>query len=598
MRDIHQVLQEHWGYAAFRPVQEDVIRSALAGRDTLALLPTGGGKSICYQVPALALGGLCVVVSPLIALMKDQVDRLKKQGISARALISGMGYAEMENTLEACVHGKCSFLYVSPERLRTDLFRARAPRLPVKLIAVDEAHCISQWGYDFRPTYMALPEFRALYPGVPVLALTATATQPVADDIMQRLAFADGRCIRAPFARPELALWVAYGEDKIGKLLHIAERVQGSGIVYLRDRKGTVRMAHLLRENGVSASAYHAGMRMEERDAVQQAWSKGDVRFVAATNAFGMGIDKGDVRAVVHMELPPDIESWYQEAGRAGRDGQPSHAFLLLGPGDRGRALMKLEGSFPSLPQVRRVYQAFADMHRIALGSGQFETYSLDLRGLAERSAETPAIAMNAMKALELNGDLALSDGVHTPSRVFMRASSSTVYDLRVRDPRLGPLLEALLRLYGGLFEEASIVEELRLAKHLQWDLSTVKDRLIELQKTGVLNYQPATEAPTATLLVPRRDAQRLMLDPAALADRKQRATDRLNAMITLASPRTRCRERSALVYFGELAETDCGRCDRCKARTDQGANTASTPLSANDDDLHQARWLADEQGA
>ncbi|QQR85826.1 MAG: RecQ family ATP-dependent DNA helicase [Flavobacteriales bacterium] len=598
MRDIHQVLQEHWGYSAFRPVQEDVIRSALAGRDTLALLPTGGGKSICYQVPALAMGGLCVVVSPLIALMKDQVDRLRKQGIPAKALISGMGYAEMENTLEACVHGKCSFLYVSPERLRTDLFRARAPRLPVKLIAVDEAHCISQWGYDFRPTYMAIPEFRALYPAVPVLALTATATQQVADDIMQRLAFVDGRCIRAPFARPELALWVAYGEDKIGKLLRIAERVPGSGIVYLRDRKGTVRLSQLLRENGVSASAYHAGMRMEDRDAVQQAWSKGEVRFVAATNAFGMGIDKGDVRAVVHMELPPDIESWYQEAGRAGRDGQPSHAFLLLGPGDRERAAQKLESSFPTLAQVRLVYQAFADMHRIALGAGQFETYELDLRGLAERSAQTPAAVMNAMKALELNGDLSLSDGVHSPSRVFMRASSNTVYDLRLRDARLGPLLEGLLRLYGGLFEEASIVEELRLAKHLEWSASTVKERLLELQKLGILHYQSASEAPSATLLVPRRDAQRLMLDPAALAERKQRATDRLTAMIALASPKTRCRERAALEYFGEQARADCGRCDRCKARAHQDAATASTPLNATDDDLHQARWLADEQGA
>ncbi|MFZ1686638.1 MAG: RecQ family ATP-dependent DNA helicase [Flavobacteriales bacterium] len=589
MKDIHEVLGTHWGYTAFRPLQERIIRSVLEGRDTLALLPTGGGKSLCYQVPALAMGKLCLVVSPLIALMKDQTERLKKQGVPAKAMFSGMAYAELENALEACALGKSAFLYVSPERLRSELFLARAQRLPVGLIAVDEAHCISQWGYDFRPAYMGIPEIRAKFPGVPVLALTATATPTVAEDIMAKLAFREPNLMRAPFQRPELTFWVSQGEDKLGRLLRIAQRVEGSGIVYLRDRKGTVRMAGTLQQQGISAAAYHAGLSMEERDSTQHAWASGDVRYVAATNAFGMGIDKGDVRAVVHMDLPPDLESWYQEAGRAGRDGAPSYAFLLQGPGDAERARERLRSSFPSLAEVRLVYQSFADTHRIALGSGKDEAYALDLRDLAKKTQLQPNTVLNALKALELNGDLALSDGLHSPSRVLLTTNAKTVYDLRLNDQRHGPLLEALLRMYGGLFEEAALIEELRIAQHMQWSTGTVKDRLLELQRLGLLSYLPSSHEPAVTLMVPRRDAQRLMLDPEALNNRKVRAAERLEAMIAFASSSTLCREHHVLSYFGENTTADCGRCDRCMARKE-----GTGPLGDNAAKAREKRWLVD----
>ncbi|MEO8066618.1 MAG: RecQ family ATP-dependent DNA helicase [Flavobacteriales bacterium] len=591
MKDIHDVLRTHWGYDSFRPLQERIINSVLEGRDTLALLPTGGGKSLCYQVPALASGRLCLVISPLIALMKDQTERLKKQGIPARAMFSGMAYAELENALEACALGKSSFLYVSPERLRSELFLARASRLPIGLIAVDEAHCISQWGYDFRPAYMGIPEIRAKFPGVPVLALTATATPKVAEDIMVKLAFRETNILRSPFQRPELTFWVSRGEDKLGRLLRIAQRVQGSGIVYLRDRKGTVRMAETLQQHGISAAAYHAGLSMEERDRAQRAWASGEVRYVAATNAFGMGIDKGDVRAVVHMDLPPDLESWYQEAGRAGRDGEPSFAFLLHGPGDVDRARDRLRTNFPSLAEVRKVYQGFADTHRIALGSGKDEAYTLDLRDLARRTKLLPNTVLNALKALELNGDVALSDGLHSPSRVLLTTDPKAVYDLRLNDPKLGPLAEALLRMYGGLFEEAALIEEIRVAQHLQWSVSTVKERLHELQRLGLLSYTPSSSEPAVTLTVPRRDAQRLMLDHDALTARKVRATERIEAMIAFASPEVTCRESQVLKYFGERATAECGRCDRCMARKE-----ATGPLGESMAQARLERWIEDAQ--
>ncbi|HRP00137.1 MAG TPA: ATP-dependent DNA helicase RecQ, partial [Flavobacteriales bacterium] len=371
--DIHEVLRRHWGYAAFRPVQEEVIRSVMAGRDTLALLPTGGGKSLCFQVTALAMGRLCLVISPLIALMKDQVDRLRALGIQARAVTSAMSRTEVDNALESAAVGRLSFLYVSPERLGTELFQARLPRMPIGLVAVDEAHCISQWGYDFRPSYLRVSELRERLPGVPFVALTATATPRVATDIMERLLFKTPHVVRGNFERPELVLWVSHGEDRMGRLLKVLRNIPGTAIVYVRDRRGTQRVATFLANNGISSAAYHAGLSAEQRERIQQEWTTGAVRCVAATNAFGMGIDKADVRCVVHLEPPPDLESYYQEAGRGGRDGRTAHAFLLHGPGDEERLRERVEQSFPELTTVRRIYQAFADEHRIALGAGQLE---------------------------------------------------------------------------------------------------------------------------------------------------------------------------------------------------------------------------------
>jgi ATP-dependent DNA helicase RecQ len=604
--DPREVLRRHWGYAAFRPRQEEIIACALRGEDALALLPTGGGKSLCYQVPALCMGRLCIVVSPLIALMKDQVEGLRERGIAAKAITAGMKRAEVENTLEAAALGKLSFLYVSPERLGTDLFQGHLPRMPLGLIAVDEAHCISQWGYDFRPAYLRIAELRARVPSVPVLALTASATPEVARDIMDRLAFRRPRLVRGSFARPELVLWVSHGEDRMGRLLKILRALPGTAIVYARDRKGTVRIAQLLAQQGISAAAYHAGLRADERDRIQRDWTAGATRVVAATNAFGMGIDKADVRCVIHLEPPPDLESYYQEAGRGGRDGRTAHAFLLTGPGDRQRAEERLRLSFPALEEVRRVYQALADMHGIALGSGLLEAYAIDIAALAQRAALRPPVVAHALKALELGGYLALSDGARSPSRVLITADAASVHRLRIGDQRHGPLLEALLRMHGGLYEEPSLIDEARIARHIGKDAAEVIKQLQALERMGILSYQPRSDAPTATLLVPRADADRLQLDPAALKDRQRRATERLKAMLHYVEAIGTCRMRMLLDYFGEPLAADCGRCDACTRKSaaqaygtlHEAAPLAEEPLADYERDIEHERLRRDEYGA
>lgn len=601
-RDIHTVLREHWGFAAFRPDQERIINAVLEGKDTLALLPTGGGKSLCFQVPAMAMGRSCLVVSPLIALMKDQVARLHAQGITARAIVSGMAHQEIDNALESAALGKLSFLYVSPERLGTELFKARLPRLPLGLIAVDEAHCISQWGYDFRPAYRRIAEVREVVPDVPVLALTASATGAVAQDIMQQLHFKRPHVVRGSFQRPELVLWVSQGEDGHGRLLKVLRNVPGTAIVYIRDRRGTVRIAHFLAQHGIVAEAYHAGLPTPERDRIQQAWTKGDIRCVVATNAFGMGIDKPDVRAVVHMDLPPDLESYYQEAGRGGRDGKTAYAFLLTGPGDERRSRERLETSFPPLFDVRKVYQSFADSHGIAVGAGLLETYEVDLQALALRSKLPANTVAQSLKALELDGHVALSDGLRTPSRVLITAPASTVYRIRVNNTRHGPLIEALLRLYGGLFEESAIIEELRLARLAEWSVDTVRTRLRELEQQQVLIYRPQSDSPALTLLRPRADAQRLSLDPTALKDRKARATARMEAMIAYVKGSDECRAQSLLHYFDETGTSACGRCDICRSKLEAYRSMADMKNSVDDPqmpytDMELLRRDMDEEG-
>lgn len=601
IREPLAVLQQHWGYSSFRAGQEDIVSRVLQGKDTLALLPTGGGKSICYQVPALCMGRLCLVISPLIALMKDQVEGLNRRGITARALVSGMRAAEIENALEAAAVGKLAFLYVSPERLGTELMKARLPRLPLGLIAVDEAHCISQWGHDFRPAYRRIAEVRALAPKVSVLALTASATPAVAADIMAQLCFTDGRLMRASFARPELTLWVSHGEDRTGRLLRVLREVPGSAIVYARERRTTVRVAQLLNQHGITSAAYHAGLGTEERDRIQGGWTSGSIRCVAATNAFGMGIDKADVRAVIHLEPPPDLESYYQEAGRAGRDGVSSWAFLLTGPGDGERARERLREGFPTLDQVRKVHQAFADQHGIALGSGLHETYAVDVNALMKRTGLRAGIVTNALKALELDEQLVLSDGAHSPSRAMLITDSASVHHLRVSDARLGRVLEALLRAHGGLFEVPTVIDEARLARLADMPATKFTASLRELDDLGVLSYRPRTDSPQATLLRPRADSARMTLDPTALRDRQRRAEDRLEALLRFIGDSRTCRMKAVLQYFGETLEDNCGNCDACKrGRTGGGPGSigqASEPLAHYERDVSSARMLKDEYG-
>jgi ATP-dependent DNA helicase RecQ len=594
-KDIHEVLREHWGYTQFRPVQEDVIRSVMAGKDTLALLPTGGGKSICFQVPALATGRLCLVISPLIALMKDQVERLKRMGIPARAITSAMSHVEIDNTLESAAVGRLAFLYVSPERIGSELFQARLPRMPIGIIAVDEAHCISQWGYDFRPSYLRIQELREKLPGTPVLALTATATPTVATDIMEKLGFRAPHAIRGNFHRPELVLWVSHGEDRHGRLLKVLRNIPGTAIVYVRERRITTRIASLLNEHGIQASAYHAGLTTEQRDTIQQEWTTGNIRCVVATNAFGMGIDKSDVRCVVHLEPPPDLESYYQEAGRGGRDGKTAHAFLLTGPGDAEKLQERVERGFPTLDEVRRVYQAFANEHRIAMGSASLESYDLDLAALAKRCGLPASTTAAALKTLELDGKLALSEGARTPSRILIIADQRVIYHLRVNDRRFGPVLEALLRAYGGLYEEPVLIEEHRIARLLDTTVEKLVKLLNELDRQRVLMYRPRSDAPRVTLLTPRMDAQRMTLDPAAHRDRIQRAQDRMDAMLDFVNGEE-CRMRMLLRYFGEPMERDCGHCDRCMVRKPPSlADQAHQPLPDNPTTVAALRTFLDE---
>jgi len=593
-RDLQEVLHSTWGFSAFRPVQEQVIAHVMAGRDTLALLPTGGGKSLCFQVPGLAMGGLCLVISPLVALMRDQVQALRARGVRARALTSDMSRQEIDITLDNAALGKVDFLYVAPERLGSELFAARLHRLPITLIAVDEAHCIRQWGYDFRPAYQRIAEVRAGFPTVPVIALTASATPAVAEDIMAKLKFRAPNMVHGSFHRPELVLWVYRTEDRIGRLLRICAKAEGAGIVYMRDRRGTVRIAQALQREGISAEAYHAGLSFAERDRVQQAWMQGALRVVVATNAFGMGIDKPDVRLVVHLEPPPDLESYYQEAGRAGRDGHRSFAILLTHPGDAERIRDKLLASFPRIEEVRLVYQAFADMHRIALGAGALEQYSIDLRGIAARTGLTPATVSHAFKALELDGALVLSEGARSPSRLFISAGHAAIHRLRMEDQRLGPLMECVLRLYGGLFEEAGIIEEERIAPLIQWSTNKVVKGLQEMEGLNLVSYRRRSEEPLATLLVPRRDAQLLMLERESLTARKERAMTRLDAVLNYAFGPVDCRSRVLLAYFGEPLTKDCGTCDRCKARA---RDEALPPGVIDQEAMLRERWRIDEDG-
>ncbi|MBP7407732.1 MAG: RecQ family ATP-dependent DNA helicase [Flavobacteriales bacterium] len=598
---LHSVLKKHWGFTAFRPVQERVMLQVLNGKDTLALLPTGGGKSLCFQVPTMVTGKLCLVVSPLIALMKDQVERLRSKGIAARAITSDMRWAEIDNTLESAAVGKLSFLYVSPERLASELFLARLPRMPLGLIAVDEAHCISQWGYDFRPSYLKIRQVREQVPKVPLLALTASATAAVASDIMQQLGFATPNLLRGDFRRPELVLWVSRGEDKQGRLLRIMLNVPGTSIVYMRERKGTVRIAQFLRQHGIAAEAYHAGLAPKERDRIQQAWMNGSLRCVVATNAFGMGIDKADVRSVVHMEAPPDLESYYQEAGRGGRDGKTAHAFLLVGPGDEERAMERVKLGFPAMTDVRRSYQAFTDMNGIALGAGLFEAYPLDLRAIADRTKLPISTVAHSFKALELDGHLVLSEGARSPSRVFLLADQRTVYAMRVNDQRNGPTLEALLRLYGGLFEEAATIDEARIARLIEKPVAEVEQRLHDLARLKVLSYKPRSDHPSATLQQPRKDADRLTMDPAALRDREQRSAQRLDAMLAYMSSNDRCRMVMLLSYFDEHGSSDCGQCDVCRSLKNYGGQTdpsiTAEPLAHYQRDIETERYMRDELG-
>lgn len=561
-----KILEQYWGYTSFRPMQEDIVNAVLEGKDTLALLPTGGGKSICFQVPALCREGICLVISPLIALMKDQVQNLDRRGISAAAIFSGMSHRQIDMVFENACNGQYKFLYISPERLQTPMARARIQRMKVNLLAVDEAHCVSQWGYDFRPPYLQIAEVRDLIPKVPVLALTATATAEVLTDIQEKLGFRNGQLFRQSFVRSNLSYSVLYEDKKREKLLDILRRVPGTGIVYARSRGETKELAHFLHQNRISADFYHAGLPSEERSAKQEAWVAGKTRIIVSTNAFGMGIDKPDVRIVVHLHLPDTLEGYFQEAGRGGRDGQKSYATLLYAPGDGASLRFHLQSAFPAMEQVRRVYQALGSHTQLAIGAGLGESFDFDLSHFCHHFKLDQAPTHAALRLLELEGWIFMSDAAASPARAHITATREELYDYQLRNKQADTVLKTMLRAYPGMQSDFVDISEMVIAKYAKLPAEIVQQVLQNCQKEGILMYEPRKEKPQLTFTRERVAAENLTIDLQKFNLRKKRAEERVDQAIKFAETR-QCRSQQLLAYFGEPESKPCGICDVCTGR-------------------------------
>ncbi len=568
---IVSVLQQYWGYKSFRPLQEDIILSVLEGKDTLALLPTGGGKSITFQVPALSREGLCIVISPLIALMKDQVENLKKRNIVAYAIHSGLNQYEIESILNNCVYGDVKFLYISPERLETEMFLLRLPKMKLNLIAVDEAHCISQWGFDFRPPYRNIAKIRSIVPNVPVIAVTATATPRVVDDIMEQLAFKAKNVFQQSFYRENLLYNVAFEENKTGRLLQLLDEYKGTGIVYVRNRRKTKEYADFLIRNKISSHYYHAGLTPVERDKKQMDWLNGKVRVMVSTNAFGMGIDKPDVRLVVHMDVPDCIEAYFQEAGRGGRDGKQSVAWLLWSKADIVEAQKMLEASFPEPEFIAKTYNALGNYLQIVVGAGKLSTYDFEISDFCSRYSLPAMEAFSSLKLLEKDGYISLSDAIYSPSRLKFLVDKAELYRFQLENPSLSAFVELILRSFSGLFTEFVRIDEFVLARRMNADKSIVIKGLKQLDKFGLLAYAQASTSPKLTFLSDRIDHREIIFSPEHYFNRKKEALQRLESVKAYFTSTSKCRSQILLEYFGETNPRRCGMCDVCESRSDTG---------------------------
>ena len=564
MKDYRQVLKEYWGYDSFRGIQEEIIESIGNGHDTLGLMPTGGGKSITFQVPALAQPGLCLVVTPLIALMKDQVRNLRERGIKAVAVYSGMTREEILVALDNCILGDYKFLYISPERLGTEIFQTKLMRMPVSMITVDEAHCISQWGYDFRPSYLQIAGIRRLLPGIPILALTATATPEVVDDILKCLDFHDGNVFRMSFERKNLAYIVRRTDNKTGMLLRILNGVPGTAIVYTRNRKRTKEVAEWLEQNGIRATYYHAGLSDASKDERQKLWVEGECRVMVATNAFGMGIDKPDVRAVVHMDFPDSPEAYFQEAGRAGRDGAKAYAVLLSASGDLTSLRKRIEDAFPPKEYVKKVYEDINFYYQMAVGDGMGCTYAFDIEDFCIHFKHFPLRAHSALKILTRAGYLEYVEEQDSSSRLMFTLQRDELYLIHDEDPEIDRLISALLRSYTGLFADYASIDEAYLAKQLGLSRQEVYNMLVFLAKRRILHYIPGKKTPYIIYTRERQDTSRVHLTRAVYEDRKEAYAKRVEAMAAYAENTSTCRSRMLLHYFGERNEHNCGQCDVC----------------------------------
>lgn len=558
------ILKQFWGYDSFRPLQEDIVRSVAEGRDTLALLPTGGGKSICFQVPAMMNDGLCLVVTPLIALMKDQVENLNRRGIPAFAIYAGMQTRDVDKVLAMAREGEIKFLYVSPERLQSKRFRWYCEVLPVKLIAVDEAHCISQWGYDFRPAYLQIANIREQFPGAPILALTATATPKVREDICERLQLEDPAIFVKSFARANLSYSVLEEDGKIGKMKQILDRMPGSAVVYCRNRRQTKEIAELLVKQGISASYYHAGLSSTERSARQEAWIRNETRVMVCTNAFGMGIDKPDVRLVVHADMPDSIEAYYQEAGRAGRDEEKAYAVLLYNEHDIREMKERIPLQFPALEEIREVYQAVVNYLQAPVGSMEGVYYDFDINDFVKRFSVNITLAFSVLRILEQEGFWQLSESVFLPSRVEFVKDRAGLYEFEERNPSLDPLVKTLLRTYEGIFDNAVPIYERQLAKLMRVGEQDIIHDLQLLHSQAVIHYFPRKDHPQLSFLQERVSTQYLHINMELFRQRRKAMEDRIDAIAAYVRNGEQCRTQQLVAYFGEKDAAPCGVCDIC----------------------------------
>lgn len=568
-----EILKQYWGHDNFRPMQEEIITAVLQGRDVLALLPTGGGKSVCFQVPALAKDGICIVVSPLIALMKDQVENLKAKGIEAIAIVSGMGRREVDIALDNCIYGATKFLYISPERLASELVRERIRYMNVNLFAVDEAHCISQWGYDFRPSYLKIADLRELHPTVPVIALTATATAQVREDIQAKLLFKNQVVYQKSFERRNLRYVVQTTENKLKKLLDVANGISGSGIVYVRSRKETFEIAKFYNDNNIKADYYHAGLPVDERAAKQEAWKNNFTRIIVATNAFGMGIDKPDVRFVIHKDIPESLEAYYQEAGRGGRDEKRAYGVLLYNHADRIKEEKKFLLNFPSTDEIKTIYHHLGNYCQVAYDAGEGASFDLDLGEFCSRFQLDAIKTLNALKFLEQDEYLSFNESVYLPSRFRFEVLNEELYNFQIQNPGWDAFIKTLLRSYGGSFENYVRLKEFDLARRTGLNTQQVIDGLKQLQDFNLLSYLPQTDKPQITWLKARQHNNNLYINKAYIEQRKLNYRIKMEAVFAYAEHR-RCRSQMLLAYFDEPNAQKCGVCDVClKERRQKNAD-------------------------
>ncbi len=560
----HEILKQYWGYDSFRGIQEEIIKSIGEGRDTLGLMPTGGGKSITFQVPALAKDGLCIVITPLIALMKDQVQNLRQRGIKAVAIYSGMTRQEILIALENCIFGNYKFLYISPERLDTDIFKQKLRAMKVNMITVDESHCISQWGYDFRPAYLKIADIRELLPGVPLLALTATATPDVVQDIQNRLKFREKNVFRMSFERKNLAYIVRKTDNKTAELLHILRRMPGSAIIYVRSRRRTKETTELLTHEGITADFYHAGLDNAVKDIRQKRWQDGECRVMVATNAFGMGIDKPDVRLVIHLDLPDSPEAYFQEAGRAGRDGEKAYAVILYSKSDKVTLHKRIPDTFPDKDYIKKVYEHLQYYYQMAMGDGLGCTKEFNLEEFCRKFKHFPVPADSALKILTQAGYIEYTDEQDNASRIIFTIRRDELYKLREMGNETEALVQTILRSYTGLFTDYAYISETALSLRTGLTRQQIYNVLMSLSKRRIIDYIPRKKTPYIIYTRERVELNHLHISPAVYEERKERYEARIRAMVDYVTSETACRSRMLLRYFGEKNENNCRQCDVC----------------------------------